>query len=429
MGGPWGIEDASCPNRPNPPVPTWRARARNRFQVGLGDDLIGYEKPAWSALYDTPGTFTPTDCVSDPHSHSHALEDESVGPTASNMVAQNLTSLLDQKPDSAAEVRLGRYVKADGTLTDAYSAPQDQGAPGHFPTDAVAIWLAAPGATALDPSPGRPDSGTIVALGSVSSFGGRAVDVHGDFMDFDGAAQPAGPDVTTRGMVVKDVTGAVTKRYYVDVYPALTVQGALGPATDGYPRPKGATPVRVSLVPAYTQCTNPDRQHGPPLAFGSCSRPQQTSSGLTVGTPDANGKVANSQGSVTYNVIAGDPTTPASEADVLVSASIADVRVAGSLGDYAGELGAAHTVQITDRAGGTAADEPNTTQAGLFRYALPCAPTASTATGSACTLSSSFNALVPGSVVEGTRAIWELGDVTVLDGDNRAFERQGIFVP
>src|SRR5207249_11831073 len=23
LGGPWGIEDASCPNRENPPVPTW----------------------------------------------------------------------------------------------------------------------------------------------------------------------------------------------------------------------------------------------------------------------------------------------------------------------------------------------------------------------------------------------------------------------
>ena len=44
----------------------------------------------------------------------------------------------------------------------------------------------------------------------------------------------------------------------------------------GYPRPKGATPLRVSLVPAYQECTSPDKTHGAPLAFPSCS-PQQAS--------------------------------------------------------------------------------------------------------------------------------------------------------
>ena len=39
------------------------------------------------------------------------------------------------------------------------------------------------------------------------------------------------------------------------------------PLPVAYPRPKGATPTRVSLVPAYRQCTSPDRTHGPPLAF------------------------------------------------------------------------------------------------------------------------------------------------------------------
>ena len=110
LGGPWGIEDASCPNRENPPVPTWHASAKYRFQVGLGDDLIGYEKPPWSFLYDTPGSFTPTDCTSDPHNHSHALEDEALGPTAANLLAHKLADLLDANPDPIAEIRLGRYV-------------------------------------------------------------------------------------------------------------------------------------------------------------------------------------------------------------------------------------------------------------------------------------------------------------------------------
>ena len=33
----------------------------------------------------------------------------------------------------------------------------------------------------------------------------------------------------------------------------------------GYPRPAGASPLRASLVPAYNECTAPNRTHGPPL--------------------------------------------------------------------------------------------------------------------------------------------------------------------
>jgi uncharacterized repeat protein (TIGR01451 family) len=254
LGGPWGIEDASCPNRANPPVPSWLASARYRFQVGLGDDLIGYEKPAWSFLFDTPGSFTLTDCTSDPHNHSHALEDEALGPTAGNRVAQNLAALLGNPDPAVAQVRLGRYVKANGALTDAYVGPADhpdQGAPGHFPTDAVAIWLADPGSTTLTPG------GTIVALPNVGSFGNRPVDANGQFIDFDGAEQPGGPNIDTRGMLVKTSAGGVQKRYYVNVYPALTASGSLGPAN-----PPGADlsvligdspdPVRASDQLTYT---------------------------------------------------------------------------------------------------------------------------------------------------------------------------------
>jgi hypothetical protein len=430
MGSPWGIEDASCPSRANPAVPTWHASAKYRFQVGLGDDLIGYEKPAWSFEFSPP-TFASLDCQTDPHGHSHSLESESVGGGASNMVADNLADLLDQNPDPAAEIRLGRYVKADGTLTDAYSVPQDQGAPGHFPTDAVAIWLADPGSTTLDPEPGHPDSGTIVALKNVGSFGGRLVDGNGDFMDFDGVGLPNGPDLTTRGMLVEGGDGSVQKRYYVNVYPALTVSGSLGAANPpGYPRPRGATPFRVPLTPSYRQCASPNRQHGAPLVFGSCSPPQPTSDHLTVGTPDSNGRGAGSQGSVVYNVLAGD---------VKVDASVTDVRTQGALADYTGELDVEQVVRITDRLNDSSLNEPATVQSLPFRFTVACAATSDTSTGGKCSLSSTFNALVPGSVVESSRAIWELGAIDVFDGgadgqaatasDNTLFERQGLFVP
>jgi hypothetical protein len=215
---------------------------------------------------------------------------------------------------------------------------------------------------------------------------------------------------------------------------AVDEQGNVGPPAtvevSAYVHPKGATPFRVSLVPAFDQCTNPNRTHGAPLSFGSCNPPQQASSQLTVGTPDANGKGANAQGSILYRVLVGD---------VRVDASLTDVRRQGTLDDYAGELRVDQTVQITDSFNGPAQDEPGTVQANPYRFTVPCAATASTTTGGTCSLSSTFNAILPGSVVEGGRSVWELGQVNVFDGgadgqaatanDNTLFEREGVFTP
>jgi hypothetical protein len=70
---------------------------------------------------------------------------------------------------------------------------------------------------------------------------------------------------------------------------------------------------------------------------------------------------------------------------------------------------------------------------------VPCAATISPTAGGTCSLSSSFNAILPGSVAAGSRAIWELGDVKVFDGGpdgqagtlggNTLFAHQGLFAP
>ena len=44
--------------------------------------------------------------------------------------------------------------------------------------------------------------------------------------------------------------------------------------TSGYPRPQGATPIRVSLVPAYKECTSPNVGHAAPFAFEACNPPE-----------------------------------------------------------------------------------------------------------------------------------------------------------
>jgi ABC-type phosphate transport system substrate-binding protein len=208
----------------------------------------------------------------------------------------------------------------------------------------------------------------------------------------------------------------------------------------GYPRPKGATPLRVSFVVAYNPCTAANRTHGAPLAFPSCNPPVQSSGQLTVGTPDANGtSAANSVGFARFDVIAGNPSTPADEADVKLTTSISDVRKKSDLSDYTGEVQLDSTIRITDRKNGTSGAQPGTVQDVDFPVTVPCVDTpASSTIGSTCSTSTTLDAVVPGSVPEGKRSIWELGQVIVNDGGpdgvvstdpNTVFERQGVFVP
>jgi acyl-homoserine lactone acylase PvdQ len=204
----------------------------------------------------------------------------------------------------------------------------------------------------------------------------------------------------------------------------------------GYPRPKGATPFRVPLVPAYRACSSANRTHGAPLSFGSCAPPLLRSDYLTLGTPDANGRPANSIGSVLFKVQGGNSVTPA---DVLVTTSITDVRNQAGLTDYTGQLRAGTTVRITDRNnGGSGGSDPATVSDIPLGVTVPCAATADAGTGGSCSVATSLDSLVPGTVTEGDRAIWQLGDVTVLDGGsdglvstspNTVFARQGVFVP
>jgi hypothetical protein len=210
---------------------------------------------------------------------------------------------------------------------------------------------------------------------------------------------------------------------------------------DAYPRPKGATPFKVSLVPAFTACTAPDRTHGPPLAFGSCSAPAQASAELTVGTADSNAKPAKSRGFVLYRTLVGNPAAPADEADVGLTVELSDVYAQGTLDDYAGELGARTSLRITDKLntphpGGPGAGTVSDITLGAT---VPCTPTADTSEGAGCNLTTTFDSLVPGAVSEGRRSIWALGAVRLDDGgadgdadttaDNTPFMTQGLFVP
>ncbi|MGH3370886.1 MAG: prealbumin-like fold domain-containing protein, partial [Nocardioidaceae bacterium] len=140
--------------------------------------------------------------------------------------------------------------------------------------------------------------------------------------------------------------------------------------TRGYPRPGGASPLRASMVVAYANCAAPNRSHGPPLAYPSCNPPAQSSAHLTVGTPDANSRTASMIGSVRFEVVSGDPGTPADEADVMIETNVTDVRLRAGLDDYTGELEGRVSLRITDRLNGPGQNEGATMTETPFSFAV-----------------------------------------------------------
>ena len=128
------------------------------------------------------------------------------------------------------------------------------------------------------------------------------------------------------------------------------------PTVSAYVKPQGATPTSASLVPAFNRCRAPNRSHGAPLSYQSCAPPSQASGNLTVGTPDANGGIANMVGSIrlTTCLSPGCATT-----DVRIRADVTDVRCrpgevacgasnAASGQDYTGELQTFTRLRITE---------------------------------------------------------------------------------
>ena len=216
-----------------------------------------------------------------------------------------------------------------------------------------------------------------------------------------------------------------------------------------HPRPKGATPIRMTLVPAYAQCAAPNRTHGPSLAFASCNPPAQTSAQATVGTPDAFGGAANANGHLRLTQFANFNM----EADMLVDVVLNDVRCvptgarcgmpnASGPADYSGEMQFSFAFRLSDHwnattpGGGT---DAATIQDYTMNGAWPCVQSGSTSIGSTCNLDSSLNAFMPGAVKPSKRAVWELDAVRLYEGgadgdgdtsaDNTVFMRPGVFIP
>jgi WD40 repeat protein len=208
-----------------------------------------------------------------------------------------------------------------------------------------------------------------------------------------------------------------------------------------YIRPKFASPVRVSLVPAFEGCESPNRLHGPPLAHPSCAPPAPSSSNLMIGVGDGAAAAARSIGSAKLKV--RGTVGGADDSDVTVRVSITNVMNLSDLSEYSGELRTVLGLRITDRLNPSAAF-PGSTGSGTvtdsqLAFNVPCAPTESELDKSTCAITTSADAIAPGAVPEAMRAIWDVDAVQVYDGggdgdgdttaDNELFATQGVFVP
>jgi hypothetical protein len=234
---------------------------------------------------------------------------------------------------------------------------------------------------------------------------------------------------------------------------ALTL--IVGTASATHPRPKGATPIRVSVALAFKACASPNRQHGAPLATLSCSPPEQASPLLTIGTGDAwPGTTPKGIANVRIDVKVTSPE------DVRIFATGSDIRCRGNsvpgfcttantdnpnVPDYAGELNGTANIRITDHWNGPigacgACTDPATGQDLAFPVIGTCATTPGDGTvGSTCGANTTANGTVLGAVQDNKRANVEVQQFNILDGgndgqaattaDNSLFGTQGIWIP
>ena len=210
-----------------------------------------------------------------------------------------------------------------------------------------------------------------------------------------------------------------------------------------YPRPGGATPMRIPLVPSYAECSEPDREHVAPLALPSCSAVRRESSLVTTSS------IGRGSGSVLLRVMNGDSGTTEDEADLAITTDISDVRAASGGADYTGNLLLRLGLRITDKANPPPDGAPGTVEDTELSVPIDCVATADPQRGSTCNLATTSDSLVPGFAIEGARAVMSMPSIEVLDpgldgsltpssgscppvcgsGDEDAFLVQGLFAP
>jgi hypothetical protein len=174
-----------------------------------------------------------------------------------------------------------------------------------------------------------------------------------------------------------------------------------------------------------------------------------SSPNLTLGTPDANLAAAKSVASVQFRVVGFAGGVDDEDVEIVVDAT--DIRCGTGVSpcgssntaggaDYVGQLEADTAFQLTDHNSGptgTGSDSSTVLQTD-FPITVGCAATADAGEGSHCSVATSMDAQVPGTIPESKRMLMEFDQVTVSDGgpdgdvltpDNSPFLVQGVMVP
>ena len=100
-----------------------------------------------------------------------------------------------------------------------------------------------------------------------------------------------------------------------------------------------------------------------------------------------------------------------------VTVNITDVRWASDWSDYTGELRAILQLRITDQSNGPTLADAATMSDTPYGVTVPCAATPSAAIGvDVLRHVTTADAVAPGTVLEGRRAMWQIGQVEVTDG-------------
>jgi hypothetical protein len=241
----------------------------------------------------------------------------------------------------------------------------------------------------------------------------------------------------------------------IDVAPGETVTCTFTNSKT-FPHPIGASPFRTALVPAFEPCGTSNAAHPAPLSGRSCAPPAPTSSLIAVGPGSlgfarlivlGSGECAPFDSSVcapdfTIRVNITDVRSATPTGPDYDPSGAADLIALATLPNYSGPASTGSFAQITDKNNkadsGTLYNKAATVTPLPFPISLSCTATANASVGSTCNAQTSANSLVPGAAVAGKRAIWELGQLQVLDrgangtagdSDDRLFEVQGVFVP
>jgi Tol biopolymer transport system component len=228
-------------------------------------------------------------------------------------------------------------------------------------------------------------------------------------------------------------------------------------STAPYPRPGGASPLRLTFEPAFERCATPNSAHVAPLDYGSCTPPASVSGLLT--TSD----VGRGQAVGRFDVMCtagGSPpclTPTGNKEDVGITLSASDVEcVSGGTpgcalagGDYAGKVALSTVIRITDRTNGFEGQAAGTVEDTHFDIPVDCTPTTDVAIGSTCSLTTTANTVLPGVIGQRKRTVISTPSIAIVDagpdgsitpssgacpptcgsGDETTYLEQGLFAP